>query len=260
MTEKTRHLIDLFVVMAIILIGVPATLHFGIKPLTTSLFFFVLPAAYLLARKPRPLKRIFVGALVIGVLMGFLFNFLASFNKAWQEVPGMLYFDYKVFGVVPLDEPIWFFFWALFIIVFYEHFLERERIDTLSHNLKYMLVPPVIAWAAVLIIFATNPSTLQFRYAYFIVVVPVFIPLVYVFLKDPNLIPKFIKIGVFFFFLYLTFELIAVKTGQWYFPGDYVGVVELADIRFPFEELFFWMILSSSAVLSLYEWGVDDEK
>lgn len=71
---------------------------------------------------------------------------------------------------------------------------------------------------------------------------------------------KFIKTGVFFFMLYLIYELTAVNLGQWYFPGEYVGWVELAGARFPFEELFFWMMLSSSAVLALYEGFVDDKK
>lgn len=71
---------------------------------------------------------------------------------------------------------------------------------------------------------------------------------------------KFIKTGAFFFMVFLIYELTAIKLGQWHFQGQYIGWVELMGLRFPFEELLFWMGLSGFVVLSLYEGFVDNDK
>jgi hypothetical protein len=51
-----------------------------------------------------------------------------------------------------------------------------------------------------------------------------------------------------------------VKTGQWIFPGEYVGIINLFDLSFPFEEFLFWIMISSMGFLTYYELFVDDER
>lgn len=122
--------LDFWVVSAIILGSVPAVLQFQMRSLTSAVLFFVIPTAYLLLRGRKPLKRIFAGAFLLGVGLGLVFNVIASANRAWDELPSQLVLPYRLFGFWPADEPIWFFLWVLFILVFYEHFYERERTDT----------------------------------------------------------------------------------------------------------------------------------
>ena len=78
--------------------------------------------------------------------------------------------------------------------------------------------------------------------------------------KKSELLFKFLKVSAFFFFLFFAFELTALRLGQWNFPGRYIGKVEIFNLVFPFEEFFFWILLSSTVVLSYYELYVDDEK
>src|SRR3989344_6296947 len=119
--------IDLWVVLGIISLSIPIILYFQVRPLVSALFFFVIPSVYLLLRNKKPLKRIFFGALLIGGGLGIILNIITSANRAWDELASQLVFKYRIFGFWPTDEPIWFFLWAFFILVFYEHFYEREK-------------------------------------------------------------------------------------------------------------------------------------
>ena len=258
MSKKVR--IDFYVILGIIFLSLPIIIYFHTRPLTSALFFFLLPTIYLFWRKKKPIKEVVCGALLIGGAFGFIFDVVLSANNAWNEVTSQLVFNYRIFGFWPADEPIWFILWALFIIVFYEHFYEKDRKDKLSKKYKYILTPALIVLFLVLTTAFFNKKLLLFPYTYFILALPTLIPIVYVLEKRPNLIIKFIKTSIFFFMLYLVYELTAVKLGQWYFPGEYIGQVKLLGIQFPFEELFFWMTLSSFAVLSIYEGFVDNNR
>lgn len=260
MKRKTKLIRDLLVVLGLVLIGVPIVLKFQVRPLTSSIFFFILPASYLLYLKPRRIKRILTGSFLFGILFGFVFDFLAIFNKAWSEPVEQLIFKFKILGIVPIDHIIWFFFWTMIILVFYEHFVEHERSDKLSHNFKYALFPSIIVLLITVLIFTFNENFLRFSYAYLLLGLAAVSPLLFVVFRYPLLLPKFFKVGLFFIFLFLVYELTAVKLGQWYFPGEYIGHLKIIGLEFPFEEFLFWILLSSSAVLSYYEWLVDDER
>jgi hypothetical protein len=253
-------LFDFWVVVGLILCSIPLILLFRVRPLTSAIFFFVFPAIYLFLRKKKPIKRVLTGSILIGVGIGFIFNVILSFNNAWNELSSQLVFNYRLFGFWPADEPIWFFLWALFIIVFYEHFYERETRGKISNRFKYVAFPIFLIFVFVFTALANHCNSFHLPYAYFLLALPAIIPVGYVLRYYPKLSLKFFKTGIFFFFLFFIYELTAVKLGQWYFSGQYIGWVELIGLKFPLEELFFWMILSSFAVLSLYEGFVDDSK
>jgi len=257
---KDRRNFDYWVILMIIGAAIPIILQFKVRPLTSAFFFFVLPTLYLFFKRPKPIKRIWAGTLLLGVGLGFTFNVILSANKAWDELSSQLVFNYRIFGFWPMDEPIWFILWVLFILTFYEHFYDREKSDYVSGRFKYVIVPTFLILFIVLTLFAIKQDILRLPYAYFILALPSIIPVVYVAKIDPYLLVKFVKAGGFFFILYLIYEITALKLGQWYFPGEYIGFVKLAGVQFPFEELLFWIILSSTAILSLYEGFVDNEK
>lgn len=260
MTNKINRIVDFLVIAVEIAISVPLIFYFNIKPLYSAGLFFVIPTVYLLLRRKHPLKRIFGGSLLIGLGLGFIFDILSSFNNAWNELPKYLVFNFRIFGFLPVDEPIWFFLFALFIIVFYEHFFEREHKGDISGYFKFALIPTLIAFIAVNLFFIFVPSLFAVKYAYFIFASLGLIPVVYMLGKHSQLFPKFLKTAAFFFILCLIYEITALKLGQWYFPGQYVGFVMIGGVVFPFEELFFWMTISTFSVLSMYEGFVDDEK
>ena len=252
--------IDFFIVSGIVLLSIPLIFKFEVRPFTSAVLFFVIPSAYLFFRKRKPIKRILVGSLFIGMGFGLIFDIIATANNAWNFTSSQLIFNYKIFGFLAVEEPVWFFLWVLFILVFYEHFYDKDKTDKLSKRFKYVVFPTLVVLLLIVFLAIKNKEQLLISHAYFFSAIPAFVPVIYVLAKRPNLVPKFLKTSFFFFMLYLAYELTAIKLGQWYFPGQYIGWVELIDIKFPLEELLFWMGLGSFTVLSLYEGFIDDDK
>jgi hypothetical protein len=184
--------IDFWVISGIIIFSIPIILKFEVRPLTSVLFFFVIPTLYLFIRKKKPIKRVLVGSLLIGVLISFVFNIILSANNAWNELSSQLVIKYRIFGFWPADEPIWFFFWILFIIVFYGHFYDREKRGNISKRFKYLAIPSVLVLSFILWAYATQITSFTLPYAYFILASPSIVPIGYVLKKYPRLIPKFI--------------------------------------------------------------------
>lgn len=165
-----------------------------------------------------------------------------------------------MFGFWPVDEIIWFFLWVLSILVFYEHFYERERGGHVSKKFKYIALPTFILLTVVLIKAGLETNALILSHAYLFSALPAILPVAWIIKNRPKLLTKFFKTGLFFFMLYLVYELTALSLGQWYFSGEYVGWIEINKLRFPIEELLFWMVISNFSVLSIYEGFIDDQK
>ena len=127
--------------------------------------FFVIPTIYLFVRKKKPIKELIAGSLLIGVGFGFIFDIIASANNAWNELSHQLVFDYRIFGFLPADEPIWFILWTLFILAFYEHFYEKDRVDRLSKRFKYIFVPTIVALVLTVFVAITDKDKLLFSHA-----------------------------------------------------------------------------------------------
>jgi hypothetical protein len=253
MKQKNRLFLDLVIIIGIIGLSLIPILLFNLKFFAVAILLFGLPSAYLLISKPRPIRRILTASIFGGIIFSFIFDFLAVLNNAWGWDSAQFVFPYKILGIVSLDEIIWLFLWVSFIVIFYEHFLEHARKDRICHNFKFSAAPLLLVLAAVIIMQAFYPELLVFGYAYFALCIVTLPFLIYTGIKRPMLLGKFFKAAIFFIPLYLIVEAIALSHGQWFFHGQYIGQVQLGSFMFPFEELFFWILLSSTIVLSYYE-------
>ncbi|MCX6702943.1 MAG: hypothetical protein NTW60_03705, partial [Candidatus Wolfebacteria bacterium] len=213
---------------------------------------------YLIVREKKNLSKVFWGVLVFGVLWGFVFDFLETFNKAW--IVGRLVFSQRIFGILPVDDIIGYALMTLFVIIFYEHFLDKSKGKSLSGNLIWGILPFLLVVICILVFFPFYPDLFKIPFVYllggFIAVIPTAVMIFY----KPDLLPRFFKIAAFFFLVWFTSEFIALKTGGWYFPGQYIGEVKIFGVAFPFEELFFWMMLYASSISAYYEFFLDDLK
>ena len=252
---------DFIVVLCMILAFIPIILYFQVRFMTSTILFFVVPSIYLFIRKSKNPKRIF-STVLIGTIASFILDFLAEFNGAWAWAPyGQLIFKNKILGYVTPDVMIWFIFWIFLTVVFYEHFFEHEKSDKISYRFKYSVASIIGILALLIFLYLYYPSFLYFRYAYLLI--GIFFgaaPLISVLWRNPKLIIKFMKASVFLVFLFLSFEITALKLNQWRFPGEYIGQISLLGVSFPFEEFFFWILMSTAISLSYYELFVDDER
>ena len=251
--------IDLLVISLIVIISAIIGLRFNLKPLIIAIFAWFIPPLYLSIRKKKNWPKILLATFVFGGIFGFVFDFIETINKAWYV--GRLVIPWRILGVVPIDDIIGFLFMTFFIVVFYEHFIDDEKNRQLSKNFIWSLIPSALVMLVIILVFITSGST-RFDMSYIYLkggLAAILLPVIISFWK-PKLLGKLLKIGVFFFFLWFLSEIVALKTGGWIFPGQYIGTVSILGVTFPFEEFFFWMMVYASSIVSYYELFVDDIK
>ncbi len=250
---------DFLCVLLMAIICIPTVLFFHVRYFTSTLLFFGVPAVYLFIRKPIQPKKL-IAALCGAMMLLFIVDFLAEINGAWSWAPtGQLIFINKIFGLIPIDVLIWYFFWVLFSIIFYEHFFEVERPDKVSPLFKYFIVFFSGVIVLLISIFYINPHLLLFPYAYFFIGLFGSLPFFYLIFIKPSLVKHLLQASVFNLFLYLSFELTALYLDQWRFPGQYIGHVKLFNQVFPVEELVFWILLGTPIMLAYYKIFIDLE-
>ena len=77
----------------------------------------------------------------------------------------------------------------------------------------------------------------------------------------PKLLHRFLKVGAYFTYVFILYEVTGVALGQWYFPStQFIGWVQLFGQRFPFEEFVSWILIGSMTCLAWYEHFDDDER
>lgn len=227
--------------------------------LATVFLFFVIPCVFLVLRKKKNIKKVIYASFTLGLILSFTFDFLAEFNNAWNWNGGLLT-PHKIFGIVQVDVLFWFFFWVMYFILFYEHFIDDEKYKKISRNAPLTFGLGILLGLKVIITKTIYPSFLYIPYAYLVLCLGILLVFIIMALYKPKLVRKIMPVSAYFFFVYLTYELTALHTEIWTFPGQYIGTVRIMSLEFPFEELIFWILLSSTIGVTYYEFAFDDEK
>jgi len=255
---KINKKFDLLVVLIFLGIVVVIALIFNLKPLIFGTFYLLFGSIYLILREKKNFLKIFLAVVVFGFLYGFVFDFVETYNKAWTIT--RLVFPWKALGILPLDDILGFILMTLFIVVFYEHFLDDEKNRRISKNLKWSLIPIAVGSIPILVAYFVDLNLLRIPYVYLVGgILAIIFPFAFSLYK-PRFLEKFLKLAAFFFIVWFVLELVALETGGWVFAGEYIGTVEILGLVFPFEELFFWMFWYAAAVVSYYEFFIDDKK
>ncbi len=179
------------------------------------------------------------------------------------EVRRFLAHGVKFFGLVTFEVVLWTFLSIYFIILFYEHFVHHEVVRrNWNPKMKYLMVFAILLMLVFLFFFISNPESLKIPYFYLVWGVLLFlIPFLLQLFSYPKLTQKMFLVGAYFFYFNFIYEITALKLGWWTFPGsEFIGYVQIFDVEFPLEELFFWIVLFSFAILSYYEYFDEDEK
>jgi len=251
-----RKNFDLTIVVMLFIIAAIFSLIFNLKPLMVAILTLLIPSLYLLCRKKENLLKIVIAVIVFGGMFGFFFDFIVTYNKGW--IVSDLVIPYRLFGFYPIfDDILGFMLMTLFIIVFYEHFLDDYKLSTVSPNIWKAITPALIISVLMLILYIIEPNLLKIPYIYLVTGLLAIIKLVSVGVSKKKFLIKFLYISIFFFFVWFTLELICLANGGWYFPGQYVGEVTMGNLMFPLEELIFWFMLYSATIVAFYEYYED---
>ena len=225
------------------------------------LLFFAVPSLFLSIIAKEHVKKTLLFSLMIGIPLSIIIDYIAHFNETWWVTSP--FFNFRILGLVPVEDLIWGVLWLYFIIMFYECFIDKHITKKLyTKNTKILVLISLILLVLFFFILMRTPVYLNIPYFYLIsgIIIGI-IPILAVLLKFPILFAKFLKAASYFFFFNLIYEITALKLGWWEFGGgEFIGWVEILGVKFPFEELFFWMILGTIGVLSYYEFFDDDKK
>lgn len=224
------------------------------------LIFFGAPAAYLSVRSQKDVKKTFLFSLLFGIPLIIIIDYIAHATKTWV-VPNSI-FSFRLFDFVTVEVLLWAVLYAYFIIIFYEYFFDRYSPKKAYKNTKYLIWILLIALGAFFFTLIANPAYLKIPYFYLSFgTVGGLLPVALILFRFPVLLVKFFKTTAYFFFVTFLYEITALRLGWWNFPGhEFIGWISLLGVRFPFEEMFFWMIMGSAGVLSYYEFFDDDKK
>lgn len=255
--EKRKKLKLFFIFIYFIFAGIIVS-YFKLSYLPSVLIYFGIPSIYITLRKKEIFRKTTLYSLLLVIPCVFIIDYIAIASNAWYEVSTLKIF---LLNILPLDSLIWGFLFGYFVISFYEYFLDRDKNKKkFSKKIKYLIY--IIAIISVIfgLIYSLNRELLSVRYFYFILIFTMFsIPAIGIIRNYPNLFKKVIYLGAYFTILLFIYELSAIYTGQWFFNGEYLGMVTLFKISFPYEE-FLFMLIAPSAFIWVYEFFADDRK
>ncbi len=227
------------------------------------LLFLGVPSVYLSLINQKYVKKILLFSLAFGLPVGIVVDYIMELTGGWY-IPYSIFGSFRLFGFITLDILLWGVLETYLILIFYETFVEQKCTPELySSNFKYLLILVILALGAFVLLYFYNPFLLNIDYFYLKMgLVMIILPVVSMLLKFPKFWNRFLNMGVYFFIFDFIYELTAVKLGQWSFPAEnqFIGIVDIMGIRFAFEEIFFWMILTAMAIVAFYEFFDDDKK
>jgi hypothetical protein len=236
------------------------SLYFKTNFLTSTFLFFGIPAIYLSLRNQRAVKKSTIFSILAIMIIGPFLDYIALKSNAWY-VPSTV-FPMRFFGIVPIEDMIWGMFLVYNIVMMYEHFLDKGKHNLKDTNLKYFIFIMIFIAIIFFLFYYFNPNLLVVPFFYlkfglgFVV-----LPAVSFLTFFPRLLSKFVKISIYIFIQGIMFELTGLSLNHWGFGGgEYIGWISLGNIRFPLEELVFYIILFATCVLSYYEFFDDDRK
>lgn len=247
--------VDFIVVICLVFAGIVYSIvtkdtSFG-RGLWGGLAFSLPSILYLGWRRPKPWRKIVLAVLIFGLILGYFFEFIQEFNHAYAVESRVFS---KIFGVLPPDNVMGHSMMAALTFTVYEHFYVAKKSNRLNPKWRKMLVIALVAALLVTALYFVWPGAIQIRFSYAIFGTIALLPLVRYVWNKPSDLPMLTSFIPFFALLYFVAEWFAVKYSWWVYPGDsYLGWVDAFGIRFPFEELLFWMIFYAPAIVSYYK-------
>lgn len=225
-----------------------------------TLLFLGVPSLMLAFWAPQNIIKATIFGLVF-VPLWFLFEYVMHTNGQWFTL--VISNDNRFLGGIAWEAPPWYFLIQFYIIMFWEHFFEHHKhVKIWQRRMARLTISSLVFLLITAVMYIWAPSLLKIPYFYLIMLLSVFvIPLTLELRAYPEFILRFLKVGAYFAYAFLLYEVTAIATGLWWFPGEeFVGWVTILGSKFPFEEFVAWILIGSVTCISWYEYFDDDER
>lgn len=254
--SKNYTKIDVFFLILVPLFVAVTTLYLPINLLFSTILFFGLPAGYISWKRKDLISRTLIYSFTIAVI-SILTDYLAEQDQSWVSTT---MFDTRVAGIVPIEALVWMFAFTYLIVAYYLYFFDTKKHKPIGKRL-YLVFGAAIAVLVWLL--ATIVMELDFRIEFYYIkfgLAFLLLPLILFIATYPRYLKTFLKITPYFFMIGLVNLLVSLDQGHWSYPGEnFVGWVTIASLRFPIEELVFWIILFPSFLISQFELFNNDD-
>lgn len=255
--NRHRQLIVLYILP---LLAVFLALLAHVNYLGTIILFWGIPSLLLtIWAREKSLKTTLLALSATILLMNLDVIFYAS--KQWYVESTV--FPNRLFGLVAWEDFIYFFLFVYFPVIFWEHFFEKQKHERpWGKHMTLLTVTSLLFSFTILAAWIWAPALLRVPYFYLVVVMLfTVIPLVLEIRKRPQFGIKFIRVGLYFGYVAILYELTALYLKIWNYPStQFVGWIEITGLRFPIEELFAWILLGTATILTWYEYFDDDNR
>ena len=226
--------------------------------LITLFAVYSVPVLFLLSKQKHEKVKLIIFSAVGALFMFGVIDVIAVAGSSWevqQSIP-FRYLEYSYW-----ENIIWSFGFILFVLLFYKHFSERDRDYKISKNWKKMAVILALYNVVLYAIYFIDKELLVFDYAYLFAGTVTIVPfLIFFYIKNKKIFSKTVFASIYIGIVSLVYELIAVHIGNWWFPGKSIGIIGIFGIVFPLEELIFWIVLTTPALIAFYEFFMEDNK
>ncbi len=225
--------------------------------LGSIIFFWVLPSLVLTIWAWNKTLKVLIFSLV-GTIFLMTLDIIFYATKQWDTVS---MFSDRFLGLVSWEDIPYFFLFVYFPVLFWEHFYERQTHEHLwKKSMTRLSGAFVIFLLSVLSAWAWVPFLIQIPYFYLnATLLLMVIPLLLELKTHPQIGLRFFRIGSYFAYVAILYELTALYLGLWSYPvNKFVRWIEIVGLRFPIEELFAWILIGVVGVLTWYEYFDDD--
>ena len=225
--------------------------------ITLSLVYFS-PILFLLSKHKHEKFKLVVFSIIVSLFMFSVIDVLAVAGNSWQvqQTIPFRYLEYSYW-----ENIIWSFGFGLFTILFYKHFSEADKNYKINKKWKIMGLILVLYNGLLYTAYFLNKELLMFDYAYLFIGTVTVVPfLIFFYIKNSKIFFKLILVSIYVGIFSLIYELVAVYIGNWWFPGKFIGLVSILGIKFPFEELVFWIVLTAPVLVAFYEFFIEDNR
>ncbi len=263
MTRFNFRRLHLAVLVVYPILSSVASLYWRADLWLSLILFYLVPSVYLSILNPRAIKRSAVFSLFFGVPISVIVDYLAHLTGSWSMNHSSSWLGYQIFNFTSVEQILWAALFAYLVVMFYKYFFDNElEGKSLSSGMRWLIVGTALAAGLFFFTLGINPELLNISYFYLKSgLILTLWPIILVLMFLPWLSGKLLKAAAYFAIFNLIYELTALRLNQWSFPGQqFIGQVTLLGQTFPFEELFFFILLGSMALLCYYEVFDDDRR
>ena len=199
-------------------------------------------------------KKIFIFSITATFLFAFAAELSSRLADSW-DVQSILP---RIFGLLPLENIIFAFLNFFWILSFYEYFVDKGTKE-ISNKFKYLMILFSVFSLIIFSLYFYNPEIVSMDYAT-LALITLLVPSIIIFSKNTHLLKKSSLPVLFFAIIFFVYEVVSLKIGSWWWPGDYLLPIQLFGKTFPLDDVIIWYFLSTFALVGGYEFFADDFK